>query len=91
MRSMGEVLVAMNVMPEDPATDLSKLQIEIKKVIPVNVKLRGMEIKPVAFGLLAIKLALQMTDGEANPDDIEMSISGLPGVGSVSVTGIDLL
>ncbi|MGQ0536464.1 MAG: elongation factor 1-beta [Methanobacteriota archaeon] len=88
---MGQVLVAMNVAPEDVSTDLRKIEDGIRKVIPGNVKLRGLSIVPVAFGLKAIKLALQMEDGEANPDDIEAAIGNIPGVGSVQVTGVDLL
>jgi len=88
---MGMVAVTLNVMPESPKVDLERIKSEINsEVNKLGTELKGIEEKPVAFGLKCLEVLLIMSD-QGGTDKIEESIKRIQGVASVKAGDITLL
>jgi translation elongation factor aEF-1 beta len=85
---MGTVAVTLNVMPESAEADLEKIKSEITSI--VKDELKGIEEKPIAFGLKRLEVLLMMPDSKGT-SDIEDAISKIEGVASVEAGDITLL
>lgn len=90
---MGTVAIRYRLMPEGPEVDLSALESAIREAVTANgADLHGIEVKPFAFGLMAMEMAVTMPDrGGGGPDAIEEVLGGLEGVQSVEVLEVGLL
>lgn len=88
---MGEVSVTYQIMPENVNTDLKKLQDTITGMMPENVRIRGFQIKPVAFGLSVLLMNVIMPDKEGGADRIQEILEGLDEVTSVDVVDLTLI
>ena len=88
---MGKVMAVIKVMPDSADRDVNKLMDELKKVMPANAELKGMQIKPIAFGLKAILVAFVVSDTEGGTEPVEAALSKVPGVESVMVDSVDLV
>ena len=88
---MGKVMAVIKVMPDSADRDVNKLMDELKKVMPANAELKGMQIKPIAFGLKAILVAFVVSDTEGGTESVEAALSKVPGVESVMVDSVDLV
>ncbi len=86
---MGTVAVTLNVMPDSPEADLEKIKSEISSLIK-DAEIKGIEEKPVAFGLKRLEVLLMMPDSKGT-SDIEEAISKIEGVASVEAGDITLL
>ena len=86
---MGMVAVTLKVMPDSPQADLEKIKSEIRKCIK-DVEIKGIEEKPVAFGLKCLEVLLTMPD-QGGTDNIEEAIKKIPGVVSVEAGNVTLL
>lgn len=73
----------MRVLPEDVNTDLTVVQANIKKALPADCKLDGVEVKPFAFGLKSLICAIHVPDVEGNADLVEETLRGVHGVQGV--------
>jgi len=82
---MGTVAIIYRVMPDGVDVNIKDLQDNIEKVIPKEVKLQGMMVKDVAFGIRAILLRVLINDkvGGGFPDMIEAKVGEIPGVASI--------
>lgn len=88
---MGDVAVTLKVMPESPEADLEKIKAEISSVINgAGVHLKGIEEKPVAFGLKCLEVLMIMPD-QGGTDELEELLRGIEGVASVEAGDITLL
>lgn len=88
---MGRVAVTVKIMPKDPDVDLDKLKGDIKKVVPKDVDLKKFDVKPVAFGLMALYALFIMEDKEGGTEEVERAISKLDDVESVQVENVGLI
>ena len=90
---MGTVAMKCRVMPEGPDVDLAALEDAVRETVTGNGgELQGIEVKPFAFGLKAMEMAVTMPDaGGGTPDAIEEALAGLDGVQSVEVLEVGLL
>jgi elongation factor 1-beta len=88
---MGKVMAVIKVMPDSADRDMNKLMDELKKVLPKSAELKGMQIKPIAFGLKAILVAFVVSDTEGGTEPVEAAFSKVPGVESVTVDSVDLV
>jgi len=82
---MGNVAVALKIMPESPETDLEKVKEEISK----KMKIQDSKIEPIAFGLKSLKILIIMPDKETG--DIEGKIKGVKGVSDVEIESVTLV
>lgn len=79
----GRISLLMRVLPEDVSTDLQQVEGNIKKALPADCKLDGVDVKPFAFGLKALVCAINVPDLEGNADKIEDMLRSVPGVQGV--------
>jgi elongation factor 1-beta len=82
---MGEVMVLLRLMPHGVETDMNALAAGVKVAVPEGVKIRGMQIKDIAFGLKALLVAAAMPDAGGILDQLEGALAKVPGVESVEV------
>lgn len=82
---MGEVLVLFRLMPHGVETDMNALATGVKTALPEGVKIRGMQIKDIAFGLRALLVAAAMPDAGGILDKVEQALAKVSGVESVEV------
>jgi elongation factor 1-beta len=90
---VGTVAIKFRVMPEGPEVDLGALEIAIRDAVASNgAEVQAVEIKPFAFGLKAMEMAVTMPDSGGNTSDaIEEALGGIDGVQSVDVLEVGLL
>jgi len=87
---MANAVITVKIMPESPEVDLSKIELEAKKII---AKFAGegetkTEIEPVAFGLKALKIIFVMDEKKGSPDPVSEKIQILEGVNSAEITDV---
>jgi elongation factor 1-beta len=82
---MGEVVVLFRLMPHGVETDMNALASGVKSAVPSDVKIRGMQIKDIAFGLKALLVAASMPDADGVLDRVEQALAKVAGVESVEV------
>ena len=80
---MGEVALKYRIMPESPDSDIDNIVSKISEVIPDDGSLGAHEIKPFAFGLKAIMVAILGIDREGFATEVEDALNGLPEVQAV--------
>ena len=80
---MGEVALKYRIMPESPDSDIDNIVSKISEVIPDEGSLGAHEIKPFAFGLKAIMVAILGIDREGFATEVEDALNGLPEVQTV--------
>ena len=88
---MGKVAAAYNLMPSDPEYPIEKIAEAIPTAIPESVKMTGLEIKPLAFGLKVLEVTFVMQDAEGIIDRLEESLLGIPGLQNVETSSITLI
>lgn len=88
---MGEVAVLFRVMPTEVETDLKALGESVRTAIPSGVRIRGMQIKDIAYGLKALLISVVMGDTGGVLEATEKALAALPHVASVEVLEEGLL
>lgn len=88
---MGTVGVTYRLMPDGVEVDMKAMAEEVRKVIPSDAKLRGMQIKDIAYGLKALLLSVQMDDAGGIQDRVEKVLQGVPHVENVEVLDAGLI
>ena len=88
---MGEVAVLFRLMPQAVETDLRALGDRIRPALPEGVRLRGLQVKEIAYGLRALLVAVSMSDGAGVLPATEEALAKLPEVESVEVMEEGLL
>ena len=80
---MGEVALKYRIMPESPDSDIDNIISKISEVIQDDGSLVSHEIKPFAFGLKAIMVAILGIDRDGFATEVEDALNGLPEVQTV--------
>ena len=89
---MAEVLVVIKVYPESDEINLDNLYKEIEKKLPKEYKLVRKETEPIAYGLEALVVYIQMPENvEGGTEILEETINGIEGVSHAEVVGITRL
>ncbi|AFD01217.1 translation elongation factor 1B (aEF-1B) [Methanocella conradii HZ254] len=88
---MGKVMAVIKVMPDSVERDVNKLMDGLKDALPRSAELKGMQVKPIAFGLKAIICAVVVSDTEGGTEPVEEAFRKVPGVESVMVESVDLV
>lgn len=88
---MGKVMAVIKVMPDSVERDVNKLMDGLKDSLPRGAELKGMQVKPIAFGLKAIICAVVVSDTEGGTEPVEDAFRKVPGVESVTVESVDLV
>jgi elongation factor 1-beta len=88
---MGSVAVLFRLMPHGVETDMQAMGNGVRTAIPATVKVRGMQVKDIAFGLKALLVSVVMDDTGGVLDSVEHALAKVPGVESVEVMEEGLL
>ena len=83
---MGDVAVALKIMPTSPEVDLEKIKDEISS----KTKVQDSKIEPLAFGLKQLKILVVIPD-QGGTDKLEAELKSIEGVESVEVENVTLL
>jgi elongation factor 1-beta len=86
---MGDVMAVLRVMPDSADRDMKKLEDSLKAALPKSAKLQGIQLKPIAFGLKALLVAITVSDAEGGTEAVEEAFAKVPGVESVTVDMMD--
>jgi elongation factor 1-beta len=82
---MGNVAVAIKIMPESPETDIEKIKSDISN----KIKLQDSKIEPIAFGLKALKILVIVPDKETG--ELENKLRSIKGVSDVETESATLV
>jgi len=87
---MGNAVVTMKIMPDNPEVDLVKLEEEAKEIISDSVGEGEMKVsqEPVAFGLMSLDIVFVMDETSGSPDPIAEKVSELDGVNSAEISDV---
>ena len=80
-------------MPEGPEVDLATVEMRVREIVTgKGAELQAVEVRPFAFGLKAMEMAVTMADsGGGTSDAIEEALGEIEGVQSVEVLEVGLL
>jgi elongation factor 1-beta len=88
---MGNVSIIFKIMPENVEDDIQDLKNRIVQALEPIVKIRGFQIRPIAYGLNAINIAVITKDEEGASDKLEQRIREVKGVGDVMIEDMTLI
>jgi|TARA_B100000809_G_scaffold258424_1_gene301619 elongation factor 1-beta len=80
---MGEVALKYRIMPESPDSDTDAIVAKIAEVLPEDGTLGAYEVKPFAFGLNAIMIAIIGIDRDGFATEVEDGLNSVPHVQTV--------
>ena len=89
---MGKRVVAIIcLLPDSVDVDLDLLLEKIGNVLPEGVELKAHEVRPIAFGLKALRIMVSMPgDMEGGTSKVEEAIKDLDDVSEVDVEFVSL-
>ena len=85
---MGKVAAQLKVMPQSPEIDLDDLEERLVAALPEGAEINGSDTQDVAFGLVALIVAVVVPDDEGGTDAVEEAFADVDGVESVSVENV---
>ncbi|AAK40523.1 elongation factor 1-beta [Saccharolobus solfataricus] len=89
---MTDVLVVLKVFPDSDEVNLDNLYTDISSKLPKEYKIIRKETEPIAFGLNALILYVQMPEQtEGGTDNLEEVVNNIQGVSHAEVVGITRL
>lgn len=88
---MGQVAVLFRLMPTGVETNMEHMAQGVRASLPEGVKIRGMQVKDIAFGLKALLVSVVMDDTGGVLDGTEHAFAKVPHVESVEVMEEGLL
>jgi len=80
---MGEVALKYRLMPESPESDIEAIVSKISGVLPGDANFGAHEVKPFAFGLKAIMIAIVGIDRDGFATEVEKGLNSLEEVQTV--------
>ncbi len=86
---MGKVMITFRLMPDDPETDLDKIEEDAKSLLGDSFK--NAQSKPFAFGLNALFVVCVVPDEQGAADRLESSLSQIENVQGIEIVGVDLV
>ena len=88
---MGEVALKYRIMPESPDSDIENIVSKISEVLPDDATVGAHEVKPFAFGLNAIIVAILGIDRDGFATEVEEGLNGLHEVQTVVLEAQSLI
>lgn len=88
---MGQVGVVYRVMPTGVEVDMKALAEGARHAMPEGVKLRGLQVQDIAYGLKALLLSVVMEDVGGISDRVEEALRQVPEVENVEVLDTSLI
>ncbi|AEH06745.1 elongation factor 1-beta [Methanothermococcus okinawensis] len=89
---MAKVMAKLKVMPVSPEVDKENLKKKVKETVEkMDTICRNISDEPLAFGLYAIYVLIEMEEREGGTEPIENAISQLDDVESVEAVEVSLV
>ncbi len=88
---MGDVAATYSLMPSDVESPIEKMREAIPGVIPEEVTVKNIEIKPLAFGLKILEVTFLMEDREGIIDRLEEALQSIEGVKNIDTVSMTLV
>ena len=88
---MGQVAVLFRLMPSGVETDLNVIANGVRSSLPSGVRVRGLQVKDIAFGLKSLLVSVVMDDVGGILESTEHAFAKIPHVESVEVMEEGLL
>ncbi len=82
---MGQVAVLFRLMPKGVETDIGAIDKAVRTSLPGGVKIRGTQVRDIAFGLKCLLVSVIMDDTGGILESTENALAHLAGVESVEV------
>tara|TARA_Y100001970_G_scaffold285164_1_gene404139 strand:- start:548 stop:814 length:267 start_codon:yes stop_codon:yes gene_type:complete len=82
---MGEVALKYRLMPESPESDIEAILSQISGVLPDDANFGAHEVKPFAFGLKAIMVAIIGIDRDGFATEVEKGLNSLEEIQTVTL------
>lgn len=87
----GTVGIVYRLMPTSTEVDMRALAESVRAAVPVEVKLRGMQVQDIAYGLKALLLSVSMADQGGIANAFEEKLRTVANVENVEVIDTSLL
>jgi len=81
--NMGEVALKYRLMPESPDSDIEAIVSEIPGVLPDDANFGAHEVKPFAFGLKALMIAIVGIDRDGFATEVEEGLNSIEEIQTV--------
>jgi elongation factor 1-beta len=88
---MGEGAVLFRLMPRGVESDMKAIGEGVRTAMPVGARIRGMQVKDIAYGLRALLVSVVMSDAGGILQATEEALAKVPDVESVEVMEEGLL
>lgn len=88
---MGQVAVLFRMMPSGVSTDMNAMGEAVREALPPEAKLRGLQVKDIAFGIKALLVSIVMADTGGILPATEEALRHIENVASVEVIEEGLL
>jgi len=85
---MGLLLVRLKILPKDVDVKSSELIDSVKRVLPEDMSVVREGEEPIAFGLVASILDVQVEERDGVMDDLEDSVHSSSLVSQIEVLGV---
>ncbi|MHB8351414.1 MAG: elongation factor 1-beta [Thermoplasmata archaeon] len=82
---MGQVAVLFRMMPSGVTTDMKAMSEAVRLALPPEAKLRGIQVKDIAFGIKALLISIVMADTGGILPATEEALRHVENVASVEV------
>lgn len=86
---MGKVSVLFRIMPSGVDADLVALEAGVREAL--GDVLRGIAVKPIAFGLKALMASILIDDASGGAEAYEAKLAAVPNVESVETLDVTLV
>jgi elongation factor 1-beta len=89
---MGTVIAKLKVMPVSPEVDKESLKQKVKETVEkMDTICRNVSDEPLAFGLYAVYVLVEMEEREGGTEPVENALSELEDVESVEAVEVSLV
>jgi len=85
------VAARLRIMPKSVDVNLDDIKEKLTGIVEKYGKIHSTEVKPIAFGLNSLDIAVLLNDSQGGMEEIETEIRNLPGVGEVNVIDVNRL
>lgn len=85
---MGSLVVRLKVLPSEVGLDLNRVRTLIEASLPVGMSIISHGEEPIAFGLVALILNIELEEKEGMMERLENAVRGAPSVSQIDVLGV---
>ncbi|MEM0158875.1 MAG: elongation factor 1-beta [Thermoplasmataceae archaeon] len=89
--TMGDVIVALRILPSDPAINMNTLKNIVIKRVEGRCEVNKTEIQEIGYGLKALRLEVIVPDEAGRIDEVEHLLSEVEEISQVDTEDVTLV